>query len=94
VGTEPDRRLRPSGRVQRRHRQPAAGSQQSSALRDTRSSVRGARFVRTCDAFNVPPVTFDVPGFLPGVNQEHGGVIKEGAKLLHACCEATAPRWP
>ena len=60
---------------------------------DIQSSVKGARFVRTCDAFNVPIVTFvDVPGFLPGVNQEHGGIIKEGAKLLFAYCEATVPK--
>jgi propionyl-CoA carboxylase beta chain len=60
---------------------------------DIQSSVKGARFVRTCDAFNVPLVTFiDVPGFLPGVNQEHGGIIKEGAKLLYAYCEATVPK--
>jgi len=60
---------------------------------DIGSSVKAARFVRTCDAFNVPLVTFvDVPGFLPGVNQEHGGIIKEGAKLLFAYCEATVPK--
>ncbi len=60
---------------------------------DIGSSVKGARFVRTCDAFNVPIVSFvDVPGFLPGVNQEHGGIIKEGAKLLYAYCEATVPK--
>jgi propionyl-CoA carboxylase beta chain len=60
---------------------------------DIASSVKAARFVRTCDAFNVPLVTFvDVPGFLPGVNQEHGGIIKEGAKLLYAYCEATVPK--
>jgi propionyl-CoA carboxylase beta chain len=60
---------------------------------DIGSSVKGARFVRTCDAFNIPIVTFvDVPGFLPGVNQEHGGIIKEGAKLLFAYCEATVPK--
>jgi propionyl-CoA carboxylase beta chain len=60
---------------------------------DISSSVKGARFVRTCDAFNVPLVTLvDVPGFLPGVNQEHGGIIKEGAKLLYAYCEATVPK--
>jgi propionyl-CoA carboxylase beta chain len=60
---------------------------------DIQSSVKAARFVRTCDAFNVPLVTFvDVPGFLPGVNQEHGGIIKEGAKLLYAYCEATVPK--
>jgi propionyl-CoA carboxylase beta subunit len=60
---------------------------------DIDSSVKGARFVRTCDAFNVPIVTFvDVPGFMPGVNQEHGGIIKHGAKLLYAYCEATVPK--
>jgi propionyl-CoA carboxylase beta chain len=49
--------------------------------------------VRTCDAFNVPLVTFvDVPGFLPGVSQEHGGIIRHGAKLLYAFCEATVPK--
>jgi acetyl-CoA carboxylase carboxyltransferase component len=49
--------------------------------------------VRTCDAFNIPLVTFvDVPGFLPGVNQEHEGIIRHGAKLLYAFCEATVPR--
>src|SRR4029079_5288951 len=56
------------------------------------SSVKAARFVRTCDAFNVPLLTFvDVPGFLPGVDQEHGGIIRHGAKLLSACAEATVP---
>jgi propionyl-CoA carboxylase beta chain len=60
---------------------------------DIESSVKAARFVRTCDAYNVPLVTLiDVPGFLPGVNQEHGGIIKEGAKLLYAYCEATVPK--
>ncbi len=60
---------------------------------DIDASVKAARFVRTCDAFNVPLVTFvDVPGFLPGVNQEHGGIIKHGAKLLYAYCEATVPK--
>ncbi|MCC6466371.1 MAG: acyl-CoA carboxylase subunit beta [Planctomycetes bacterium] len=60
---------------------------------DIASSLKGARFVRFCDAFNVPIVTFeDVPGFLPGVNQEHGGIIKHGAKLLYAYCEATVPK--
>ena len=54
---------------------------------------RAARFVRFCDAFNLPIVTFvDVPGFLPGVDQEHGGIITHGAKLLYAFCEATVPR--
>ncbi len=60
---------------------------------DINSSVKGARFVRFCDAFNIPLVVFeDVPGFLPGVSQEHGGIIKEGAKLLYAFCESTVPR--
>lgn len=57
------------------------------------ASAKGARFVRFCDAFNIPLVTFvDVPGFLPGVQQEHGGIIKHGAKLLYAYCEATVPK--
>jgi propionyl-CoA carboxylase beta chain len=60
---------------------------------DIDASKKGARFVRFCDAFNIPIVTFvDVPGFLPGVDQEHGGIIKHGAKLLYAFCEATVPR--
>ena len=60
---------------------------------DIASSLKGARFVRVCDAFNIPIITFeDVPGFLPGVNQEHGGIIKHGAKLLYAYCEATVPK--
>jgi len=60
---------------------------------DIDASVKAARFVRTCDAFNVPLVTFvDVPGFLPGVAQEHGGIIRHGAKLLFAYCEATVPK--
>src|SRR4051812_41107149 len=60
---------------------------------DIDSSEKAARFVRTCDAFNIPLVTFvDVPGFLPGVNQEYGGIIRHGAKLLYAYCEATVPR--
>ncbi|KPJ60337.1 MAG: methylmalonyl-CoA carboxyltransferase [Latescibacteria bacterium DG_63] len=60
---------------------------------DIKSSIKGARFVRFCDAFNVPLVTFeDVPGFLPGTEQEYGGIIKHGAKLLYAYCEATVPK--
>src|SRR5207302_1168373 len=56
---------------------------------DINASLKGARFIRICDAFNIPLVTFeDVPGFLPGVAQEHGGIIKHGAKLLFAYCEA------
>jgi propionyl-CoA carboxylase beta chain len=60
---------------------------------DIDSSTKGARFVRTCDAFNIPLVTFvDVPGFLPGTAQEWGGIIRHGAKLLYAYCEATVPK--
>ncbi len=60
---------------------------------DIESAEKAARFVRTCDAFNIALVTFvDVPGFLPGVDQEHGGIIRHGAKLLYAYCEATVPR--
>ena len=60
---------------------------------DIDSAEKAARFVRTCDAFNIPLVTFvDVPGFLPGVDEEHGGIIRHGAKLLYAYCEATVPR--
>ena len=60
---------------------------------DINASVKAARFVRFCDAFNIPLVTFvDVPGFLPGVTQEHGGIIRHGAKLLYAFCEATVPK--
>jgi propionyl-CoA carboxylase beta chain len=69
--------------------QPAA----LAGVLDINASVKGARFIRFCDAFNVPIVTFeDVPGFLPGVAQEHGGIIKHGAKLLFAYCEATVPK--
>src|SRR5579883_205616 len=60
---------------------------------DIDSSVKAARFVRTCDAFNIPLVTFvDVPGFLPGTAQEYGGIIRHGAKLLYAFAEATVPK--
>jgi propionyl-CoA carboxylase beta chain len=60
---------------------------------DINSSVKGARFVRFCDAFNIPIITFeDVPGFLPGTQQEFGGIIKHGAKLLYAYAEATVPK--
>jgi propionyl-CoA carboxylase beta chain len=60
---------------------------------DIASSTKGARFVRFCDAFNIPLITFvDVPGFLPGTNQEFGGIIKHGAKLLYAFAEATVPK--
>lgn len=60
---------------------------------DINASVKAARFVRFCDAFNIPLLTFvDVPGFLPGVNQEYEGIIRHGAKLLYAYCEATVPK--
>jgi propionyl-CoA carboxylase beta chain len=60
---------------------------------DIDASLKAARFVRFCDAFNIPILTFeDVPGFLPGIGQEHGGIIKHGAKLLYAFCEATVPK--
>jgi len=60
---------------------------------DIDSSTKGARFVRFCDCFNIPLITFvDVPGFLPGTTQEFGGIIKHGAKLLYAYCEATVPK--
>ena len=60
---------------------------------DINSSIKAARFVRFCDCFNIPLITFvDVPGFLPGTNQEFGGIIKHGAKLLYAFSEATVPK--
>ena len=60
---------------------------------DIDASIKGARFVRFCDAFNIPLVTFvDVPGFLPGTSQEYGGIILHGAKLLYAYAEATVPK--
>ncbi|MGH9264040.1 MAG: acyl-CoA carboxylase subunit beta [Acidimicrobiales bacterium] len=67
--------------------------QELAGVLDIDSSEKAARFVRTCDAFNVPIVCFvDVPGFLPGTDQEYGGIIRHGAKLLYALCEATVPR--
>ena len=60
---------------------------------DINASMKCSRFVRTCDCFNIPLITFvDVPGFLPGVGQEHGGIIKHGAKIIYAYCEATVPK--
>ncbi|TET88934.1 MAG: methylmalonyl-CoA carboxyltransferase, partial [Desulfobacteraceae bacterium] len=60
---------------------------------DNTASMKCARFIRTCDAFNVPTVTFvDVPGYLPGVDQEYGGIIKNGAKIIFAYSEATVPK--
>ena len=78
------------GRVDRRRRQPAGGARR---LLDIHASMKAARFVRFCDCFNIPLVTFvDVPGFLPGTDQEYGGIIKHGAKLLFAFAEATVPK--
>jgi propionyl-CoA carboxylase beta chain len=60
---------------------------------DISASIKGARFVRFCDCFNIPLITFcDVPGFLPGTAQEFGGIIKHGAKLIYAYCEAVVPK--
>jgi len=60
---------------------------------DIDASVKAARFVRFCDCFNIPIITFeDVPGFMPGLEQEHGGIIRHGAKLVYAYCEATVPK--
>ncbi len=60
---------------------------------DNNSSIKAARFIRFCDCFNIPILTFvDVPGFLPGVDQEHSGIIRNGSKLLYAYCEATVPK--
>jgi len=65
----------------------------ASGCLDINASVKAARFVRTCDAFNIPILTFvDVPGFLPGTAQEYGGIIRHGAKLLYAYAEATVPK--
>lgn len=60
---------------------------------DSNASIKGARFIRICDSFNIPLIWLvDVPGFLPGVNQEYGGIIRHGAKMVYACCEATVPK--
>ena len=60
---------------------------------DIEASIKGARFIRFCDCFNIPLLTFeDVPGFMPGTSQEHRGIITHGAKLLYAYCEATVPK--
>jgi acetyl-CoA carboxylase carboxyltransferase component len=71
----------------------ASQPQYLAGVLDIDASEKGARFVRFCDAFNIPLVTFvDVPGFLPGTQQEYGGIIRHGAKLLYAYCEATVPK--
>ena len=84
-------RLRAPRRLRdRRRRQPA---HQLAGVLDIDASAKAARFVRTCDAFNIPLLTFvDVPGFLPGTSQEWGGIIRHGAKLLYAFTEATVPK--
>ena len=83
-------------RARRRSRRRASSATSRKVLAgclDIDASEKAARFVRTCDAFNIPLVTFvDVPGFLPGTDQEYGGIIRHGAKLLYAYCEATVPR--
>ena len=90
-GPEHHRRVRSSRRTECRDRRAAAGGVGRRPRH--RCIGKAARFVRTCDAFNVPLVTFvDVPGFLPGVGQEHGGIIRHGAKLLYAYAEATVPK--
>ncbi|MGW0238907.1 acyl-CoA carboxylase subunit beta, partial [Streptomyces sp. NPDC002996] len=71
----------------------ASQPQSLAGVLDIEASEKAARFVQMCDAFNIPLVTLvDVPGFLPGVDQEHGGIIRHGAKLLYAYCNATVPR--
>jgi propionyl-CoA carboxylase beta chain len=89
---QPRRRLRAHGWPPGRHRRQPADAYLAGVL-DIDASVKGARFVRFCDAFNIPLITFeDVPGFMPGVQQEHGGIIRHGAKLLYAFAEATVPK--
>jgi acetyl-CoA carboxylase carboxyltransferase component len=79
-----------NGRAVGHRRQPAEGARRRARQR---ASIKGARFVRFCDAFNIPLVTLeDVPGFMPGTAQEYGGIIRNGAKLLFAFAEATVPK--
>ena len=86
------RRLRAHGRARRSASSPTSRRTWPAASTSTRR-VKAARFVRFCDCFNIPLVTFvDVPGFLPGTDQEYGGIIKHGAKLLYAFAEATVPK--
>ena len=89
-GKHPDRLHPDRGPHRRRRRQPADGPRRRARHQ---LAKKGARFVRFCDAFDIPILTFvDVPGFLPGVGQEHHGIIKHGAKLLFAYAEATVPK--
>ena len=91
LGGEHRVRLRAARRACGRGRRKPAGA--LAGVLDIDASVKAARFVRTCDAFNIPLVTFvDVPGFLPGTAQEWGGIIRHGAKLLYAYAEATVPK--
>ena len=90
----PQHRVRPgpAGRPRRSASSPTSPPRWPGCSTSTRSE-KAARFVQICDAFNIPLVTLvDVPGFLPGVDQEHGGIIRHGAKLLYAYCDATVPR--
>ena len=85
-------RLRPDRR-QARRASSATSPQTSPGCSTSTRPRRRRRFVRTCDAFNIPIIAFvDVPGFMPGTDQEYGGIIRHGAKLLYAFCEATVPR--
>ena len=87
------RRAASRGSAATRSASSATSRARSPACSTSTSSNKAARFVRTCDAFNIPLVTFvDVPGFLPGTAQEWGGIIRHGAKLLYAYCEATVPK--
>ncbi len=91
VGAQHHLRAGPARRSGRRHRRQPA--QSMAGVLDIEATEKAARFVQMCDAFNIPIVTLlDVPGFLPGVDQEHGGIIRHGAKLLYAYCNATVPR--
>ena len=82
---------RMGGRDRGRRGQPAARAWRAAST--SSSAIKAARFVRFCDAFNIPIVTFvDVPGFMPGTAQEYGGIIKHGAKLLYAYAECTVPK--
>ena len=92
LGAQHRLRAGPHRRACGRDRRPTSRSSAPACWTST-AAEKAARFVQICDAFNIPLVTLvDVPGFLPGVDQEHGGIIRHGAKLLYAYCEATVPR--